>query len=158
VWTDANGVVTIGVPPNINGLGYVCYSRTGYGQPFSIQTRATTQVFEGAVDLDIGPATNGGPTLVGRVWCGAGTNVQAILTADTTGWDANATVTIDVLDPSGDALATAQQGAGAASATANGVGVSADGWASLQLRGVGLPDGGSPFTIAVTYTATQALN
>ena len=33
VWTDGQGNVTIGIPPNNNGAGYVCYSRAGLEKP-----------------------------------------------------------------------------------------------------------------------------
>ncbi len=57
VWTDGAGKVTIGIPPNHNGFGYVCYSRAGIDKPNAVVRKTTTQVFEGAEDLDI--ATGG---------------------------------------------------------------------------------------------------
>ena len=71
VWTDGNGNATIGIPENDNGLGYVCYSRVGLDKPNHVRRLATTQVFEGAPDLDIEPATPNDETRVGRVWCAA---------------------------------------------------------------------------------------
>src|SRR5207302_543519 len=51
VWTDWQGRVTFGIPPNDNGGGYVCYSRVGQDMRLSAPGRATTQLFEGANDL-----------------------------------------------------------------------------------------------------------
>lgn len=78
VWTDWEGKVTITIPPNAYGDGksYVCYSRPGYTQPFSLEKRSTTQEFFGAVDLDVGPAKGGGVVTAGRIWCDANTKIS----------------------------------------------------------------------------------
>jgi alpha-amylase len=155
VWTDATGAVTFGIPPNDNGFGYVCYSRTGYGQAFSVAPLRTTQAFEGAADLDVGPAVNGAPVQVGRIGCAAGTAIDAVLSADTGDWSAQAMVVIDLLDDSGSVLATggcsAQSGSAAFQAD-----VQRSGWITARIHGIGLPDSGAPFTLTMTYSATQA--
>src|SRR5205085_8376759 len=71
VWTDKNGNVTIGIPPNDNGAGFVCYSRDGIHTPNATYSHATTQMFEGAYDLVDGPAVPAG-THVGTIWCARG--------------------------------------------------------------------------------------
>jgi len=156
VWTDASGVVTIGIPPNDNGRGYVCYSRNGYGRAFSTVTLPVTQVFEGASDLDIGPAATGGPTAIGRVWCGAGTNVEATLAADITSLGGGASIVVDIVDRDGHVLASAVYEGGSASVTASAHDVPA-GWVTVRHTGTGLPAGGVPFTVSVQYTAAQDL-
>ncbi|MBV9797908.1 MAG: DUF1939 domain-containing protein [Solirubrobacterales bacterium] len=72
VWTDGNGMVTIVIPPNDNGAGYVGYSRTVSGGCSRCWAHRATRVFFGAADLDIGPAANGAPQDVGRIWCAGG--------------------------------------------------------------------------------------
>ena len=72
MWTDWQGNVTIGIPPNDNGRGYICYSRAGLDKPNPVHRFATTQVFEGGEDLDIGPAVGGKTVRIGGIWCDAG--------------------------------------------------------------------------------------
>lgn len=155
VWTDDNGRVTLGVPPNDYGTGYVCYSRTGYGQPFSTSTRPITQVFEGAADLDIGPAANGGPTLIGRVWCAAGTWLAAEFRPDLTGWDVATTVLLEVVAPDGTVVAHQPWSTQGPQPGASYLQATLDGWHGARLSGSGLPAAGSPFELSVQYTAPQ---
>jgi alpha-amylase len=53
--TDATGAVTVTVPANVNGMGYVCYSRRNLDKDIIPVSHAVTQDFEGATDLDILP-------------------------------------------------------------------------------------------------------
>jgi alpha-amylase len=154
VWTDWSGAVTIGIPPNDNGLGYVCYSRTGYGQAFSATPLETTQAFEGATDLDIGPAVNGATVHVGRLWCAAGATVEAVLAADTGGWGAQAAILADLVDGNGSVLATGRHPTGSGDTTFRAKALHS-GWLTVQIRGAGLPASGAPFTLTMKYTATQ---
>ncbi len=139
VWTDGQGRVTIGLPPNRNGLGYVCYSRAGQDKGFPVQRYATTQIFEGAEDLDIGPAIGGQTVRIGRVWCDAGFPIH--LKPEV----ASAALSFNVFDSSGKAIhLDAGQGR-----------TQARGWHTLQVSSTG--NGPQPFTLAVTYTSTQRL-
>jgi alpha-amylase len=157
VWTDGNGVVTIGIPPNDDGRGYICYSRPGYTQPFSVHPQTATQVFEGADDLDIGPAEEGRTIDVGRIWCAAGTGMAATLRPDTTNWTADTQLTLQLMDP-GNAVIASQTwvGPGAQRGTlyaqANG-----NGWHTVRLSGLHLPSNRSPYELTVQYTATEQL-
>jgi hypothetical protein len=157
VWTDWSGAVTIGIPPNDNGFGYVCYSRNGYGQAFSLAPTRTTQAFEGAADLDIGPAVNGASVQAGRIWCAAGSRVEALLSADTGGWGAGAAIEVDLLERNGSVIATARHAAGTGHTTFVATAPAA-GWLTAQVRGVGLPASGAPFTLTMTYMATSELD
>jgi alpha-amylase len=106
VTTDGNGSVTITIPTNQNGSNYVCYSRQGLGGTgFEIVSRAVTQDFEGAEDLDILPAINGKPIGVGRIWCRANSPLNLTLKPDVANWTPNTNVAIDVLSPDGSPLA-----------------------------------------------------
>lgn len=71
VHTDGQGRVTIGIPPNTNGTGFVCYSKAGITAAAPPVGGPTTQLFEGAPDLLYGPAASAG-TPAGRIWCDAG--------------------------------------------------------------------------------------
>lgn len=97
--TDDTGAVTLTVPANRDGLGYVCYSRQGQDRALNPGSHGVTQDFEGAADLDIPPCVNGGTVLIGRVWCAAGSPIEAVPDLDRTGWSANTRVTFELLGP-----------------------------------------------------------
>jgi alpha-amylase len=68
VWTDWQGKVTIGLPPNNNGQGFVMYAPDGYqGKTFPKNSWTTTQVFEGHPAVDIPAAKAGALTNVMRI-------------------------------------------------------------------------------------------
>jgi len=138
VWTDSQGNATIGIPPNDNGAGYVCYSRANFSRPNSVQRFACTQVFEGAADLDIGPAVAGEMLRVSRIWCDAGFPIGIVPESDATN------LNFKILDPSGNALPID-----------NGQGrTQKSGWHTLTVDSTA---GAKPFKILVTYTSTQML-
>jgi alpha-amylase len=73
-WTDWQGKVTIWLPPNDNGRGYVCYAPDGYqGRKIPVNNWGTTQVFEGHPQLDIPAAKAESLTKVMRVCVKEGT-------------------------------------------------------------------------------------
>jgi hypothetical protein len=97
--TDENGWVTINIPPNNNGNGFVCYSRDGLGGGFTVKSQTVRQDFEGAPDLDILPALSGKTVTVGRIWSGANRPIVARLTADSTDWTPATMIRLDLLCP-----------------------------------------------------------
>jgi alpha-amylase len=105
VRTDGAGRATITIPPNVDGLGYVCYSRTGVGRPAASQKHAATQMFEGAQDLDIKPATPGTAVQIGRVFCETGTLIPGVLTFDDRDFTASTRLTLELFDAAGSKLA-----------------------------------------------------
>jgi alpha-amylase len=139
LWTDWQGNATIGIPPNNNGQGYVCYSRANLGKSNPIQRYACTQVFEGAEDLDIGPAVGGQNVRVSRIWCDAGLPLEVDAISDAT------SLTFTALDPQGNVL-TLQNGKARTNKR---------GWHTLMVKSIGA--GTKPFKLAVTYTSTQLL-
>ena len=143
VWTDGQGRVTIGIPQNNNGHGYVCYSRAGLDQPNGGPRFRAEQTFEGAEDLDIGPATGGGTTHVGRIWCEAHTPVtliaQAASKSDLTG------LTFSIAGPDDVPLAIAHGHAH----------TNHRGWHTLQVTSV--RPGPTPYRLDVSYTSTTHL-
>ena len=64
VTTDAQSLVTITIPRNDNGNGYVCYARPAQVGPFPASPVATIQDYEGASDLDIKSAVDSERVLV----------------------------------------------------------------------------------------------
>ena len=77
--TSGQGTARITVPRNADGRGYICYSRTGIDGGFAVTTRAVTQEFEAAADLDLPPADSGKTVQAGRVWCERNTSVRVAL-------------------------------------------------------------------------------
>ena len=157
IWTDAQGAATFTIPENNNGQSYLCFSRTGYGQAFSLTRRTTTQTFFGAADLDTAPTQNNGPVQAGRIWCQRNTAIEAELRPNTAGWSATAEIVVDILDAQGKVLASQSYDAKSApwkiEAEAN-----QSGWFTLRVTGRGLPATGADYGLTVTYTGTQELN
>ena len=106
VTTGNDGSVTITIPRNINGLGYVCYSRQGIGEAIAVNGRPANQTFFGAIDLDIEPAQSGKSVNVGRIWCAANTPIRLQFRPDTTSWTAATTTTLSLHNPAGAVVAT----------------------------------------------------
>jgi alpha-amylase len=156
IWTNGQGEATFTVPRNINGHSYLCFSRTGYAQPFSLGRMTTTQTFFGAVDLDNGPAMNGSVARPSRIWCQQGTAIEVELKPDTAGFSAASKIVLEIADDKGVVLKTAQY-----TASSNDARVSVDanksGWFALRLTGDALPPTGAAYELAVNYTGTQEL-
>ena len=139
VWTDSQGNATIGIPPNNNGTGYVCYSRANLSRSNTVQRLACTQVFEGAADLDIGPAVAGRTLRISRIWCDAGFPIAIVPESDATN------LNYKIIDPQGNALPL-DKGQGR---------TQKPGWYTLTVDSTA--DDEKPFKIRVTYTSTQLL-
>jgi alpha-amylase len=155
VWTDGQGRATFTVPRNENGRSYLCFSRVGYGQGFALNRRSTTQTHFGAVDLDTGPAENARRVQAARIWCQGGSEVQAELQGDTTGWSDQAEIVLDLGDANGKVLASQTRSTKSIArlrAVSN-----QSGWLTLDVTGRGLPAAGAAYELTVTYTGTQGL-
>jgi alpha-amylase len=101
VTTDGTSMVTLAIPPNANGAGYVCYSRPAHMGAFSADAIATTQDYEGASDLDIKPAAENTPVTVCRVFVEAGTEIAGELFFDNSRWTKNTTIQLQLLEEGG---------------------------------------------------------
>jgi len=150
VWVEADGHVTLYVPPGADGKGYNAWSRTGLGGELPIHPRSTRQVFFGDVDLDIGPLTTA-TNLVSRVWCAENTDLHLMLYVKKAPDGANATLA--VTDPAGNIK---QETISLSSSESMKVAVSKTGWHSLALL-ADVP-GPLPFELDVTYMATKNLH
>ena len=155
VVTNPQSAVTITVPKNVNGLGYICYSRTGIDRTFAVQTRATTQDFEGAADLDLPPAQSGKVIQVSRVWCDKATAISATLNVPAL---ARATeIELQIVDPNNVTLASRVVHGGAPTqplaATTGMVG-----FHTLRLNTRNSPVGSSlDYNLRATYTGSKQL-
>jgi hypothetical protein len=157
VATDGAGALTLTVPANRNDLGYVCYSRQGQDRALNPGSHGVTQDFEGAADLDIEPCVDGGTVLTGRVWCAAGSPIEALPELDRAGWSAKTRVTFELLGPDvtlkADVAVTQASPRGATlRATAD-----AEGFHTLRVRASDLPatNPEPPYKLSVRYTAPR---
>jgi alpha-amylase len=108
VKTTGRSEVTFTVPKNAGGAGYVCYGiPTAIGAPFARTPVSTTQVYEGAEDLDIQPAVEGETIKVCRVFPEAHSVVRLKVEFDTAEWSEATTVRVSVRDSLGAELASA---------------------------------------------------
>ncbi len=152
IWTDGQGRATVTLPRNDNGLGTVAYSRQGVSGDIHPIGKRTTQIFFGAVDLDIMPLPSSGTLAVGRVWAAAGTPLSATLKPDRSSWGNQALLTLSIRSPDGTTLATRayddQAGSDAQGETAR---TAEAGWHTLLVATDGLPAQGSAFELEVTY-------
>jgi glycosidase len=153
--TNGQGTVTITVPRNTDGHGYVCYSRTGADGGFAVQTRATTQDFEGAADLDLPPSQSGKVIQVGRVWCDQATAISAILSVP--GLTGTTEIELEIVAPDNVKLASKAFKAGLTGqplATTTGK----VGFHTFALNATKSPVGLSlDYKLSVTYTASKRL-
>ena len=150
VWVIENGYVMCTAPSNAysSGANSLAFSPAGVDRPFSNPPRTTTQTFVGDGTIDVLQMKNGMMNLPQRVWCAGGT-VTAKLTFLRTGLDPNATVQLEILEPTGQQLAWASSGqTGNAIASAE---VVEKGWHTLRLTSNLLPEAGVSFELAVTY-------
>jgi hypothetical protein len=101
VATDGASNVTITIPSNQNGRGYVCYSLPETPGPFPVTSIAAIQDYEGAGDLDIKPALVGSPVTVCRVFVDAKKDIDGELFFDASHWTANSSIELQLLEPGG---------------------------------------------------------
>jgi hypothetical protein len=151
--TDGTGAVTVTVPTNANGLGYVCYSRQGQDRVLAPASHRVTQDFEGAADLDILPCMNGKTVVVGRFWCAQDSLVTATLTLDRLGWNAASKVDLELLAP--DATRKAIVTVTSASEPDLRTTAEAQSFYTLRLIAAGLPAADQPYKISVNYAAPR---
>jgi alpha-amylase len=148
--TDAAGRATFRIPSNAyhNGQSYLCFSRTGVNNPVRRTGRATTQVFFGAEDLDVAPATPGTTVEAGRIWCAAGTPISASLSVEPRAGMTAADIRFTILDPSGRPL---MAGANHAHTT-----VTHGGWHLLRVATNASAVGHADYELSVTYFGTES--
>jgi hypothetical protein len=153
--TSGQGTARITVPRNADGRGYVCYSRTGIDGGFAVTTRAVTQEFEGAADLDLPPADSGKTVQAARVWCEQDTSVRIAL--DMPAMNDGAGVALEIAAPNDDLLASKTFN-GAAAARVLETRTKQAGFYALRIKLDNAPNGARPaYKLAVTYAAPQRL-
>ena len=157
VQTDGNGRVTITIPNNTNGLGYVCYSREGIGGSFNPPPHDATQDYEGAQDLDIKPADNTAFVQVCRVFVAAGRPIKGALRFDTTKWTGATSITLELDDPSGAKLASHDYAKGTPQGEPLSATAGPTGFYTFRIRSANTPsENAKPsYKLSTTYRAPQ---
>jgi alpha-amylase len=153
VVTDGNGWATISIPPNNNGTGFVCYSRSGLRAGFSVAPYSVRQDFEGAPDLDILPALGGKMVTVGRIWSRANQTIECQLFPDVTGWTQGTVIRLDLLAPNGLVHATMDFTRNSAVGAGLRATSTEEGFYALQLTATNMPpENPNPtFRLSATY-------
>lgn len=106
VWTDANGQVTLDLPPAIGGRGYVAYAPVNAATGgFSAPLASTTQEYAGAADLDIRPAT-AAPVVVAKPYVMQGSRPTVSLYWNGTNFTSVSELIVEVRDPNQLVVAT----------------------------------------------------
>ena len=156
VWTDAAGRLTLTVQACDNGYGYLIYAPPGIEGGFDSKPVETNQTFEGADDLKIGPIING--TLqVGRVWAQVGSWLSATLTiTGRDGWGNSVDIATHVTDSEGFLAMMPYDDQGEAT-QGHTTRTKRSGWHTISIVAIGMPDGGTPFSLRATYTAAPYL-
>ena len=159
VATDAHSAVTITIPKNDNGDGYVCYARPAQIGPFPANPIATIQDYEGASDLDIKPAVENKRVLVCRIFVQANTEIQARFFFDASHWTAATAIQVEVEDPGGKQLASQHFDRGSAQGTALRANAAKSGFHGFFMQAANTPaQNKTPgYKLSVTYTAPQTL-
>jgi hypothetical protein len=154
VTTGADSTVTITIPPNNNGLGYVCYSRLGFAGGFDVASKSVTQLFQGAPDLDIPPASHTAPLIVGHVWSCANSAIVARLTPDMSHWAGATAIKIEVLAPDSSVIGSAMVTLKSEPHAPLTVTAPAAGFHAIRLTATATPATNldPAFSLSVTYT------
>ena len=153
VTTDQNGRLTLTIPHNVDGLGYVCYSRAGIAGTFAPKPQAATQVYEGARDLDIKPADNEAAVRVCRVWASANSRIDASLEFDDTDWTDATTIVVALEGPKGANLSNVVYTRAVRNPLTGAT--TEEGWHTFWIRSNNTPPSNEKpsYKLTVTYTA-----
>ncbi|MCC6485733.1 MAG: hypothetical protein IT209_12900 [Armatimonadetes bacterium] len=158
VATGDYGVITLTVPANSDGHGYVCYAPAGRKLIVPPPASYTvTQVYEGAADLDI-PPVGIKPVTPVRVFATGLTAMKAELFLSRTDWTVRTRVRLRALGPDGRTLGALLVRRGSRTAALR-VTALRTGWYSFDLQASSLPAGrrALPYRLRVTYAAPKRL-
>ena len=158
VFTDGSGLVTITIPRNTNGNGYVAYSRLYTGSnTFAVPQLATTQEFAGADDLDIKPADTAAWVNVQRIYVQGSKPVTGSLFYNATSWTPQTRVRVELLGTTGAVVVGKDYYTATAQGTTLAATASRTGWYTLRVRAYNTPaDNPRPaYWLKATYTAPQ---
>jgi alpha-amylase len=152
--TDDRSMVRITIPKNVDGLGYVCYGMPIEIGKFRPKPIATTQDYEGAIDLDIKPAMPGETVQVCRVFADANTDMGIRLKADDAHWTPATSIKVSVSGADGLALGSQifDQNTNDSAFSLN---VSKKQFYSVAVEAANTPDPNTSYRLRVSYRAPQ---
>jgi alpha-amylase len=159
VTTQSNSQVSIVIPGNANGGGYVCYARPTQFKPLTPTVRAATQEYVGAADLDIQPAIENTRVQVCRVFVEANSQLQVRLSLDATQWTPATTIQLDIETPQGGKLLSHQFGKAQSNSSTVAAKAPSKGFYPIFLTSMNTPvqDKNPAYRIVVSYTAPQTI-
>lgn len=154
----AQGKLTLTVPANRDGSGYVCYAPAGRELKRPARSFRVTQDYEGAMDLDIPPANVAHPVTICRIWAAKGKPIRAALSFDTKASTPQTRLTLKAQGPN-NALPLICAYTRATSGTAWNIIPAATGWQTFTLSASDTsPTNPNPaYRLRVTYTASPSL-
>lgn len=156
--TDSQGKLTLTVPANQDGSGYVCYAPAERNIRIPAHPHSVTQDYEGAVDLDIPPADVARPITICRIWAARGKMVRASLSFDTKGSTPQTRLSLQCQGPDNapSLLCTYTR---ATSGSAWNIVPSATGWHTFTLSASDTPpvNPNPSYRLRLTYTAPMTL-
>ncbi len=157
VSTRADSQVSLVIPKNQNGNGYVCYARSGQLKAFSPAPRPTTQDYEGAADLDIKPAVENDRIQVCRVFIEANTRLQARLSFDATHWTPATAIQLDIESPPGAKLLSQKFGQSGSTGSSVQANAPSKGFCSVFVTSTNTPlqNKAPNYKVSISYTAPQ---
>jgi len=153
--TDGSGNVTITIPVNNSGAGYVCYAPNGNYGSITPTPHTTTQEYAGAQDLDIKPADNTQQVTISRTYAAAGQMISGALYFDTAAWTSSTNIVLEVDDPSGAVLSARTYTTATAQGTALSGAASMPGFYTWKIRSNSTPVSNAKpnYWLRVTYAA-----
>jgi alpha-amylase len=159
VTTQNNSQVTIVIPKNTNGEGYVCYGRPARLQAFLPELRMTTQEYEGAQDLDIKPAVENERVQVCRVFCEAHTDLRVGLSFDASQWTPDTSIQLEIDTPQGSKLLSKSFRQADSHGSFAGGKIASKGFYAIFVKSTNTPAGNKApaYKLAVSYSAPQVL-
>jgi len=159
VTTNPNGQVNIDLPPAINGEGYCCYAPTGISSRFTAPHDPTTQEYDGALDLNLPAADNAAFQTVCQTYVQAGYPIKAVLTWDKTSLTSSSSINLEIHDPRGNEVGSAQYHGTMAQGGSLTVSPLISGYYTWKIRSFNTtPANPKPaYELTITYTAPQIL-
>ncbi|MBC7807046.1 MAG: DUF1939 domain-containing protein [Akkermansiaceae bacterium] len=158
IFTNGSGQVTITIPRNNAGNGYVAYSRLYNGDgTFATPQLAVTQEFAGADDLDIKPADTTQDVTVGRIYVQEGKPITGSLFYTTTSWTPSTRIRVDLLGTTGAVVTGRDYYSNTAQGATFTATASQNGWYTMRMRTYSTPAANPrpQYWLRTTYTAPQ---
>lgn len=159
VSTKGDSQIDITVPRNTNGNGYVCYALPRDLKIPPRASHATTQVYEGAQDLDIKPAMENEQVQVCRVFAEAQTQIQVQVSFDATGWTSATALLLEIGAVQGGKILSHEFGAADSKGSTVTAKTLGRGFFDVFVQAMNPPVGNKTprYELAMTYTAPQTI-